>query len=301
MDAQPFHRLERECWRPARAGRVAPLLLEIVAAIARGRQRQVVWTLPPHVGAEARSGDGVVQQAAPQRPFIAHGDCIVARAGVGRGRLGIEVIEPGVIQPLRSHVNRRCNELLIRLDPIHLRERIDSLVLFLVERERKRVYLHLAHFVFQPFGKEEFVAHDGPFRVQTRRGIADAAHAPTADDEIGEGVVEFPLPLIAAAARFHRNQSGGEAPIFGYEWRLIHRHRLHAIDGHGEPELPCRRVGDIGRVDDERTAMLGAARDFKAAIRLAHHARNHGQSVGNSGRTAGQFLDLLGGQTGRYG
>ena len=69
VDAQPLHWLESERWRPARTGGVTPLLLEIVATVARGRQRQVVWALAPNVGSD-RVAEMVLSSRPPHKDHL---------------------------------------------------------------------------------------------------------------------------------------------------------------------------------------------------------------------------------------
>src|ERR1019366_5356143 len=163
--------------------------------------------------------------------------------------------------------------------------------------KRQFIDFGLAEFVFKALCQVELARYDGAFEVEPRRGGLEAAQVPTADAKLGERVVQFPLPFVAAALGLHRNEPGGKAPILGLEGCLVDVDRLHAVHGDSEAELPGAGVGDVGRVHDEGAAILGAIGDAQPAAGFAHHSGDERQRIGHGSRAIRHLL----GKLARYG
>src|SRR5206468_7068841 len=215
---------------------------------------------------------------------------VVVRGRVGRSLLGIEVVYVDVRQAARGEVNGRRYQILLRGDPVKLAERVDPFLLLLVVWERQCIDSGLANLVFESFGKVELARQNRTFEIQPRRRVLEPAKVVAADAKLWERIVQFPLPLFAAAPRLHGHQAGGEAAELRQVGRLVDVQGLYAVDGHGEPELSCSGVGHIGRVDDQRAAVLFTGRDEQAASGLADHAGQQRQSVAHGGGAAGKLL-----------
>src|SRR5215467_6478736 len=95
----------------------------------------------------------------------------------------------------------RGYQLMTARDPVELAEAVQPLLALLVLRKRQRVHRSLADFVFKALGNEQLMGNDRPLEVDAWRGCLQAANLPAPNPEFGEGIVEFPLPLIAAPAR----------------------------------------------------------------------------------------------------
>ncbi len=252
----------------------ALLLGEIVSAVPGGRNLQILLAPPPDAHVKAGHRIRGLEQRCAESHAMRQRAGVIVRAGVRRGLLRIEVVHVHVAQPLRHDVKGGGDELFVGGYPVQLGEGIQAFHRLLIARKGQGVDCGLLEFVFEAFGQVEFAGQDGAFEVEPRCGRLESAEVPATDAELGEGVVQFPLPLVAAALGFHRHQARGKASIFCQEGGLVDVDGLHAIHRDGDAELPRARVGDIRRVDDQGAAILRAVGDAQGAAGLAHYAGN---------------------------
>ena len=293
MGSQTVERREAEGAEPGLAHGGALLLGKIVSAVPGGRNLQILLAPSPHADVKAGHRIRALEQRRAERHAMRQRAGVVVRAGVRRRLFRVEVVHVHVAQPLRHDVKGGGDELFVGDHPVQLGEGIQAFHRLLIARKGQGVDGGLLDFVFEAFGQVEFAGQDGAFEIEPGCGRLEPAQVPAADAKLGEGIVQFPLPLVAAALGFHRHEAGGKASVFGQEGSLVDVDRLHAIHRDGDAELAGGGVGDIRRVDDQGAAILRAIGDAQRAAGLAHHAGNQRQRVGDGGRTARHFLGEL--------
>src|ERR1017187_1377883 len=283
------------------AGGLAALLREIIAAVAGGSEDEIGGALAPDGGVEAGDGEDGFEQAADDGEAVGEGAGVVVGTGVGGGGLGVEVVDVDESQALGSDMDRGRDKVLVRDHPVELSKGVNALLPLQVEGEGQGVDGSFADLVIDAFGEIEFAGDEGAFEIETGGSVAETAQVPTADEEFGEWIVQFPLPFFAAAAGFNGNQAGRKAPVLGQKGGLVNVDGFDAIDGDGEAELAGGRVGDVGGVDDHGAAVFGGGGDHEASPWFANHSGNHGEGVGNGGGLAGKILGVNRGEGGGSG
>src|SRR5436190_16342288 len=90
---QEMYRGQRVSGRAAVPAGRAVLLCEVIAAIAGRSNDQVLGTFPPYRNIELGRGERGLQQPSPKRQAVRQGTSVIVRAGVGRCRLRLDVID----------------------------------------------------------------------------------------------------------------------------------------------------------------------------------------------------------------
>src|ERR1022692_27885 len=174
MRAHPFELREGIDRRPTDAPRVAILLCEVISAIPRGRDGQILAALPPDASGKASERKRVVKQSSPDRNVVGNGAGVIMSGSIRRRGLGVVEVQVYVSEALRRYMNGGGDPLAVGDDPVELGKGVHALLDLLIVRKRLFIDLRLAHGVLESFGEIEFAGNQWPFHVEPRGGIADA-------------------------------------------------------------------------------------------------------------------------------
>src|SRR5258708_7714918 len=142
--------------------------------------------------------------------MVGDGSDVVVLGVAGRHLLWIEVFGIDEVGVLRARVKRGRDDLFWRCYEIELRKRINVLLLgFVVGEGQGAAGIPLV--VVDERGVEvETLVNERAAEKGARRFVANAAHVPASNAEIGEGIVELGVPFFAATARFDGDYAGSE-------------------------------------------------------------------------------------------
>src|SRR5260370_31241554 len=107
-------------------------------------------------------------------------------------------------------------------------------------------------------------------------------------------MIEFEVPLFAAATCLHGNYATGETAILCKERRLVDVHGFDAIHGHREAKPPRGGIGDVGRIYHQSASLFSAPFNFDLSVGSTDNTGNKRKSIRHRGGPRRESFHFLG-------